>query len=233
MTNKRLNYKFCVSIGEKSQQLALQAAQDISSQADVIEIRLDCMDTIQVAPFLKSLNKPTLFTNRPKWEGGSFLGDESDRIAPLVEAVNRGAAYIDLEYLSTEKSLLELKKHLGESATQLILSSHNFELTPTREQLLEVMMGMYHKGADIGKIITTAHGSGDVLRVLQLIEDAAVINFPLIAFCMGKAGAISRLATLEYGGYMTYCSAKEGSDTAPGQIPVTTLREMCDLTSGQ
>jgi 3-dehydroquinate dehydratase type I len=55
---------------------------------------------------------------------------------------------------------------------------------------------------------------------------AAENNFPLIAFCMGAIGKISRLATIKLGGYMTYAAPDEGKETAPGQMPVSVLRDM-------
>jgi 3-dehydroquinate dehydratase-1/3-dehydroquinate dehydratase/shikimate dehydrogenase len=85
---------------------------------------------------------------------------------------------------------------------------------------------MAERGADIAKIITTAHDWLDVLRVLGLQEDAARLGLPLIAFCMGRAGVISRLATIELGGFMSYCTVNEQEATAPGQIPVRVMREM-------
>jgi len=41
---------------------------------------------------------------------------------------------------------------------------------------------------------------------------------------MGWVGVISRLVTLELGGYMTYCAVGSREVTAPGQITVTDLR---------
>ncbi len=226
MTNKESNRRICVSIGETSQERALAAAETITEQADVIEVRLDCLEEQDVTSFVDTLAKPLLFTNRPDWEGGNFKGEEGERLSSLVDAISKGAAYVDLEYRAPKTSLKELTSHLEHASTRLILSWHDFETTPMRDELLEIMVGMHKNGADIGKIVTTAHSPQDVLRVLRLQEDAARIDFPLIAFCMGKAGIISRLATLELGGYMTYCSADEENATAPGQVSVGALREI-------
>jgi 3-dehydroquinate dehydratase type I len=81
-------------------------------------------------------------------------------------------------------------------------------------------------GAHIGKIVTIAKDYKDVLRILNLQAAAAENNFPLIAFCMGVIGKISRLATTMLGGYMTYAAPDEGEETAPGQIRVSALRAM-------
>jgi 3-dehydroquinate dehydratase-1/3-dehydroquinate dehydratase/shikimate dehydrogenase len=75
-------------------------------------------------------------------------------------------------------------------------------------------------------LVTTAKDHHDVLSVLQLQVDAEELNLPLIAFCMGSAGVISRLATLKLGGYMTYCAPNEREATAPGQIPAGVMRSL-------
>ena len=69
-----------------------------------------------------------------------------------------------------------------------------------------------------------AHNFQDVLRVFNLQTLAAEMGFPLITFCMGKAGVISRVATLTLGGYMTYAAPDGGAPTAPGQFALTPLR---------
>ena len=85
-------------------------------------------------------------------------------------------------------------------------------------------MMMRDSGAHIGKIVTMAHDFRQALRILQLQEKAAQLDFPLISFAMGEAGRISRAATCALGGYMTYCAPDSGEATAPGQIRVSDLR---------
>ncbi|AGF76817.1 3-dehydroquinate dehydratase [Desulfocapsa sulfexigens DSM 10523] len=218
--------RICVSIGRSSIDDALAIADSVAAQADVLEIRLDFLHTPAVSPFVNTLRTPLLFTNRPDWEGGEFVGKEEQRIGPLLEAVTENCGYVDLELLAPDDSHQRMRMALQESRTKLILSWHNFKDTPTREELVGRMALMQDKGADIGKIITTAHSHRDVLRVLQLQEVAEQLGFPLIAFCMGRPGVVSRVATCELGGYMTYCSVSDDEATAPGQLSVGSLREI-------
>jgi 3-dehydroquinate dehydratase-1/3-dehydroquinate dehydratase/shikimate dehydrogenase len=207
----------------------VEAACTAALAADVIEIRLDYLHTIDVAPFFNSVDKPLLFTNRPAWEGGRFKGSEEVRLGSLLAVVERNASYVDLEVLAPKPSHKRLRTQLEKSKTRLILSWHNFEKTPAYTELADSVSLMQDKGADIGKIVTMAHDHLDVLRVLRLQEEAARLKFPLIAFCMGDPGVISRLATLELGGYMTYCSADGTEGTAPGQLTVKRLGELLAL----
>ena len=221
--------RICVSIGRETLDDALATADSVSSQADVLEIRLDYLATPAVSLFLNTLTTPLLFTNRPAWEGGGFNGNEDERMGALLEAVAENSAYVDLELLSPEDSHQKMRTALKDSRTQLILSWHNFQDTPNREELVGRMVMMQDKGADIGKIITTAHDHQDVMRVLRLQETAEEFGFPLIAFCMGRPGVISRVATCDLGGYMTYCAVSESEATAPGQLSVQALHEIFSL----
>jgi len=112
------------------------------------------------------------------------------------------------------------------SKTKVIVSWHDFGRTPSSEKLSQVFYKQYQSGAQIGKIVTMAHDYLDAARVLALLPLARKLKFPLIAFCMGQEGMISRLATLEQGGYMTYAAPDSGEGTAPGQLPVSALRAL-------
>ena len=229
MSQHSFQNRICVSIGRSTIDDVLAAADSAAALADVLEIRLDCLAVPAVSPFINTLGTPLLFTNRPRWEGGQFDGSEERRLAPLLEAVKENCAYVDLELLAPEASHRQLAMALEDSESRLILSWHNFQETPRREDLAGRLAMMQDKGADIGKIVTLAHSHQDVLRVLQLQEVAEQLGFPLIAFCMGRLGVISRIATVELGGYMTYCAVSEKEATAPGQLSLATLSEIYSL----
>lgn len=226
MNRAENRHRICVSIARETVAEGLAVAEAISPVADVIEIRLDRLKDIAVVPFLAHLSKPLLFTNRPIWEGGGFAGEEEARIVPLMEGVQQGAHYVDLELKAPSSSHEALLKEVENSSCRLILSWHNFQETPPKEELVGRLAMIQDKGAHIAKIVTMAHDYHDVLRVLMLQEEAAGMGIPLIAFCMGRPGVISRLATVELGGYMTYCAASEDEATAPGQLSVTVLRQL-------
>ncbi len=215
--------KLCVSVAGQDVSTVLTAAQDAEPLADVIEIRLDSMDSPDIPAFIKVIKTPILFTNRAKWEGGNFNGDESARLERLHEAATSGAAYVDIE-LKTEPKLRQDLIKTAQGKCQTIISWHNFSVTPSKQALESILQEQYRSAADIGKIVTMASNFNDVLRVLNLQREAAEMGFPLIAFCMGQAGIISRVATLELGGFMTYASLNGKTNTAPGQIPVNALK---------
>jgi 3-dehydroquinate dehydratase type I len=222
----------CVSVASESVAQALDIAKHSESLADVIEIRLDSLSQPAIEPFVKNLTKPLLFTNRAEWEGGLFKGPEAARVGLLLDAVQHDCALVDLELKTAPELRGELLDvMLKHPQTGLIISWHDFSGTPSGDELGEILQEQMESGAHIGKVVTKAEDYNDVFRILNLLANAAEKNFPLIAFCMGPIGKISRLATTKLGGYMTYAAPDAGKETAPGQIPVSVLRDMLSRLS--
>ena len=219
--------KICVSVAGETVSGAIETAQRFGGAADVTEIRLDTLSRPEILPFVERLKGPLLFTNRAEWEGGFFKGTETERVGLLLEAVQHDCDLVDLELRTAPELRGDLLDRMAQHPrTRLIISWHDFEGTPASETLGEILQEQAESGAHIGKIVTTAREPKDVLRVLQLLDAAAESGFPLIAFCMGPIGRISRLATVILGGYMTYGAPEDGSESAPGQMPVAVLRDM-------
>ena len=218
--------RLCVSIAAATQAEALTMAKNSEAVADVIEIRLDGMADPEIPLFLKDLSKPLLFTNRPTWEGGNCTDEEKARIALLTKAAEAGAAYVDIELNADPTLATELIAAARANNCKTIVSWHDFKCTASSQALTEIFQRQCRSGADIGKIVTTARCFQDVFRVLALQEQAAELGFPLIAFCMGQIGMISRVATTDLGGYMTYAAPDNGPATAPGQLPASALRRI-------
>ncbi|WVZ24606.1 hypothetical protein V8G54_003150 [Vigna mungo] len=98
--------------------------------------------------------------------------------------------------------------------TRVIVSSHNFELTPSTEDLGNLVARIQATGADIVKIATTAVDIADVARMFQITVHSQV---PLIGIVMGDRGLISRVLCAKFGGYLTYGTLESGVVSAPGQ----------------
>ena len=219
----------CAAVAAPDVESATEAVHPFLDQVDVVEVRLDAMHDIHIRALSEGIPCPLLFTNRPTWEGGAYQGSEDDRIAPLIEAVRQHASYVDLELKTGQHLRNRLLKAMEDTTTQLIISHHNFDETPDAASLLQTLREQAASGAQVGKIVTMAHDHLDVLRVLNLQNEAKKMNFPLIAFCMGEAGKISRIITLLLGGFMTYAALNEEQATAPGQLSITQVKEALAL----
>lgn len=62
------------------------------------------------------------------------------------------------------------------SATKIIVSNHNWESTPSLDDLGSLVARIQSTGADIVKFATTATNITDVARVFQLLSTSQVIS---------------------------------------------------------
>ena len=219
--------EICLSLAEKSGEALVRQGAVWQEKVDILEIRLDALAGERSLAFMAEISLPLLCTNRPAWEGGGWQGDEEGRVALLAQAAENGAACLDLELRAPEESWRQLRAALADHEKCALLTSwHDFHQTPADDTLREVFWQMAASGADIGKIVTTAHDFTDVLRVLHLQLLAREEGFPLAAFCMGEAGRISRAATLSLGGVLTYVAGAAAAATAPGQLTIAEIHEI-------
>ncbi len=229
---KQLQGGLCVAVAAPDTSRVLKSVRPVLSRVDVVEIRLDAMDECDISALCAEIDRPLLFTNRPTWEGGACEDTDTKRLSPLLDAIRAGASYVDLELKTDPVVREQLLEETRNSSTRLIISSHNFAVTPDSDELAGILHEQMESGAHIGKIVTMAHDHLDVLRVLHLQCEAGRHDFPLIAFCMGEAGRLSRVATLLLGGFMTYAALDETQATAPGQLTVQQLKKAMAALAG-
>ncbi|MFH1146176.1 MAG: type I 3-dehydroquinate dehydratase [Pseudomonadota bacterium] len=215
----------CVAVSESTMTEMLASVGRAREMADLVELRIDGLTGLRLDSLIEAAKpKPVIVTNRSAKEGGSFKGTERERVDSLLQALSLGADYVDLEW-RTAASLRE-KLLSNRRKTKVIFSYHHFQHTPSRRHLLAKFRSIRESGADIAKIVTMAVSPADNLTVLSLLEDARRESFPLVAFCMGAPGKISRVATLALGGHITYAALEGGRETAPGQISAGTLQRV-------
>jgi 3-dehydroquinate dehydratase/shikimate dehydrogenase len=213
----------CVPIIGPSMSKAQEQITSASSVADILELRLDLLD----APDLDSLldlagSKKVIVTNRSKIDGGQFKGSDSDRLQPLREALKFGAAYVDIE-VSTPREYLQPFLEEAEPS-KVILSYHDFSHTP--EDLNPIYEAMCELPGDIIKIVAYARHLEDNLKMFDLLKRAKQENQKLIGLCMGDLGEICRVLSPLFGGFLTFGSLETGQESAPGQIPAKTLKDI-------
>ncbi|CAK9145507.1 unnamed protein product [Ilex paraguariensis] len=204
-------------------QMLIQMKTAKLSGADLVEVRLDSLRSFNPLQDIETLIKhcplPTLFTYRPIWEGGQYDGDEKSRLDALRVAMELGADYIDVEL----KAIHEFNNSMhGRKPAQskIIVSSHNYENTPSVEDLGNLVARIQASGADIVKIATTALDITDVARVFQITVHSQV---PIIAMVMGERGLMSRILCAKFGGYLTFGTLESGRLSAPGQPTIDDL----------
>ncbi|GLU08316.1 hypothetical protein SLE2022_252340 [Rubroshorea leprosula] len=197
-----------------------------ASGADLVEVRLDSLKGFRPQEDLKVLVKkcplPTLFTYRPKWEGGLYDGDEKERLDALRLAMELGADYIDVE-LQVADEFIKLIHGKKPEKFKVIVSSHNYQNTPSVEELGNLVARIQATGADIVKIATTAVDITDVARIFQITVHSKV---PVIGLVMSERGLISRILCAKFGGFLTFGTLEGGIVSAPGQ---PTIKDLLNL----
>ena len=201
----------CTVIANKS----YDQCRRILKHAECAELRLDLLDlTKGQVKSLLMLPVKTVATCRE----GKF--SDKDRMVLLEMAILSGATYIDIELempVRMKKSLIKLAK---ENNCRIIVSYHNFVLTPPFQELRSIIKRCRENGADIVKIASQIMDTGDVANLLSLYT----FEKNIIAFGMGLDGLITRIAAPLLGAEFTYATADKDIKTAPGQVTVKEMR---------
>lgn len=220
----------CIPITAKNMDSALADIKKANKIADIIELRIDCIgNNLNLKKLIEKVKKPVIVTNRNNSNNGKFKGSEEKRLAALKQAIELGADYVDIETDADYNKLISNKKN-----SKIIISYHNFNETP--KNINEIYTKLKSTNADIIKIAVTANKLSDNLKIIGLIKNAQKseifgINFvdskkPIIGLCMGPLGEISRVLAPLYGSFLAYASLEKGKESASGQIPAETLRNI-------
>lgn len=202
----------CVSISHIS-----QIHQAVSSGAALLEFRLDLIreDPGRIYAPLQGDVK-SIATCRP--EGNN----DSERIELLKSCMDLGASYVDIELDSSDSFRNVLMEHAGHRGTDVILSYHNFEVTPGRRELAEWVESAFTLGGHVAKIATMARSAEDLRTLLSLYE----LPGRKVVIGMGEKGRILRVMAPYLGAEFTFASLDQSGETAPGQLNVNQLLEI-------
>ncbi len=219
-------------VARTEEEVEEQVKEARQQKADMLEWRGDWFDGIfdweRVENVLRQLRKyvgeiPVLFTFRTANEGGEkeISRDEYRRLNIEV-AKSKMADLIDVEGVAFENadSLIEELKELG---SKVIVSSHDFNKTPQKNEMIRRLCEMQKMGADIVKLAVMPQSVKDVLELLAATEEMNRLyaKQPIVTMSMAGQGVISRLAGELVGSAMTFGTA--GKASASGQIDVKEL----------
>ena len=235
----------CTTIQNRTAEQILQLLQD----CEMAEVRLDrCRMTDRELDEVFSSDVPLVATCRicevasaePSLQG---LPEQSRMIKAmqiaerrLIRAIEAGARYVDVELEAQKQMSKRVRQAAHENGTVFIRSYHDFEGTDSPEALKAIVEKCVYHGADMVKIVTTAHSQEDVAKVLGLYDwcrggnhsderISALADGGLVAFCMGETGRESRLECLRHGAPYTYAAVNEQEAAAPGQWAAEDMRK--------
>jgi 3-dehydroquinate dehydratase/shikimate dehydrogenase len=216
----------CVPITETKADAFLNALEEATKTADIIELRLDYLRAEELADLLSELPKrdfvkPLLFTFRPREQGGMRDLTLQDRLRfwrSLSDKVKAVITFADFE--------LDLVEHLANQTpplpwSKIICSQHNFDETPAN--LNELYERIARTPAAVVKIATKANRIADCLPLFDLMQRN---EKPVIILGMGLPGLATRILALSRGALLTFGALRRGAESASGQPTAAELREL-------
>ncbi|WP_394239447.1 type I 3-dehydroquinate dehydratase [Niallia oryzisoli] len=232
--------KICVPmVGETISQLEEEAAFLRTIDLDLVEWRVDFYQDVEAIEKVKEAlhrirailtDTPLIFTFRSAKEGGEKEVAE-DYYFKLNKEVSRTGLVdiVDIELFSNEQQIISLIEEAHQNQVFVIISNHDFDKTPSKEDIISRLRRAQELGGDLPKIAVMPRNTEDVLTLLaatnEMYEQYA--DRPIITMSMAGKGVISRLAGEVFGSSLTFGAARKAS--APGQVPVTELRKILKL----
>jgi 3-dehydroquinate dehydratase-1 len=226
-------------IGSTRDKILSEVQLVIAKKPDVLEWRVDFFEgiadnaeVISVATSIRQAagDMPLLFTRRSSKEGGEKISLSEDQVIALYQAVceSRQIDVIDFEMSNDPKHIALVRQASRENGIKLILSYHNFQLTPELEILSQRFLQADQLGADIAKVAVMPRDLEDVLTLLTAtLQSSQKLRIPLISMSMGPYGSLTRLFGWTFGSALTF--AVGASSSAPGQVPIEDLNTVLGI----
>ncbi|RDW19014.1 type I 3-dehydroquinate dehydratase [Oceanobacillus arenosus] len=228
--------KICVPmVGTTLTELTEEAEQLLTLDLDIVEWRVDFFESvediekvkealIQIKEKLKGI--PLIFTFRSAEEGGERKVAQDFYVALNKAIIETGNIdIVDVELFNDENDVKMLIDLAHRNQVYVILSNHDFEKTPPKEELVKRLRKAIELGGDIPKIAVMPKDAHDVLRLLEATLE--ISSRPIVTMAMAGQGVISRLTGEVFGSCITFAAANKPS--APGQIGVAELRNVLQV----
>jgi len=199
----------------------LERAREL--RLDLIEARVDLMEPGKVKEnldLIADFGFYSVLTIRPTWEGGEFKGSEEERLKLFKELIPHPAVgAVDVELKA--QILPQVRELAVAGRKRLIVSYHDFEETPGREDVEEIFERAVEAGADVVKTAFMGKSHADAARVCSVMEE---LPYPKVFMVMGEVGKFTRVVGFSFGSLLTYTFF--GRPVAPGQIEAERLVEL-------
>ena len=217
--------RVCVPVCAKSFAEMEETCARARKFADIIELRLDCVENSDLISVFELLTRTReghlIVTFRPAEQGGYRVLGRPEREAYWVGIGTASGTLCDIE------ADLVVESPVFESTfdwTRVIVSHHDFSGVP--DDLEELYERLAATRARVVKIAVQANDVTDCIPIFDLLERAQNEKRELIAIAMGNAGIATRILGPSRGAYLTYGSLEDDSATAPGQVNARQMRSV-------
>jgi 3-dehydroquinate dehydratase/shikimate dehydrogenase len=211
--------RVCVPVCAKNLVELEDACKRASEFADIVELRLDCVEgqVSAVDELLEKLSRPVILTFRPAEQGGYRALSRAERESFWrTDPGSASNTLCDIESDLVVKSSLDWPR--------VIASHHDFNGVP--DDLEQIYEQLAATPAHVIKIAVRANDITDCIPVFNLLKRARDDKRNVIAIAMGNAGIATRILGPSRGAFLTYGSLEDESATAPGQVNARQLRSV-------
>ncbi len=221
-------------VGRTQEGIVDEVAAIVPKKPDLLEWRVDFFeaidDTQAVITAARAIRDraggiPVLLTRRNVTEGGQPIPIAEPAVVAMYAAACQAKCVemIDYELSNAAADLARLREVSRANGIAMIMSYHNFQMTPDPATLDARFLAAERCGADVAKVAVMPRTEQDVLELLAATDRARrTIGLPLISMSMGGVGSLSRMMGWVYGSAATFAVGK--SSSAPGQVAIEDLR---------
>lgn len=228
-----------ISPEETITQLCLDELIKYKDYIDIVELRIDQWENFviknvdTVIQQLRGLNLDfkILVTYRTSNQGGKGNVEETTYIDILKLLIEYAQfELIDIEWsgaINTDQ-YAQLITDAQEKNLNVVLSHHNFEETPSLEEIKFIYYKMQKLAPQYLKLAVMPNNKEDVLHLLEAMSVTSDNTpYKVIGISMSHLGLVSRVAQGVFGGSISYGCL--GEPQAPGQIHVKALKQQLEF----
>lgn len=190
--------------------------------ADIFELRLDCLDPAvsseaeKAVHFPSTVDKPVILCCRRKSDGGKYFLDENVRINLLKKVSAGNYSFVDIEKDFRDSEFIG---SLRKRNIRIIRSYHNMESLP--DNLNDIFADLCSEG-DIPKLSVMIKSISDLEKLFRMKETFNNVREKIIVG-MGEYGVPSRILYRLTDSFLMYCSPDE---VAPGMLDAVKMKEL-------
>ena len=236
--------KICIPLtGSTSDRLMAECNLLENLPCDLIEWRVDFFEEVDhVTTVLETLqgirnrfpDTPLIFTFRSVAEGGVRSMTPSSYRTLYRAVMDSGMVdAVDVELFLDESLVKDMVEEARKLQVAVIISNHDFEKTPTTEEMVNRLLKAAELGGHLPKLAVMPRSAADVLALEEATRRVVEIHQagPVITMAMGGLGFVTRLTGEIFGSAVTFGTA--GAPSAPGQIPADELHRMIQIIHRQ
>jgi len=211
--------KICVPVCKRKLDALRNACERAVEWADLIELRLDCLDRVpeNLTEVLQNISVPVILTLRPSEQGGYRPLSREERLSFWNNVAPRGEQiWWDVEG--------DLANDISPDWSHVIVSHHDFSGVP--DDLEDIYKRLAATPARVIKIAVQSQDIVDCIPVFKLLN---LDEREVIPIAMGNAGVPTRVLGPSRGAFLTYGSLDDENATAPGQLTARNLRSLYNI----